>query len=208
MRRRDDEIVEEGEGLSIADDPGIVTSLARGLGVLRAFRRTDSGLGNQELAARTGLPKATVSRLTYTLSRLGYLVYRPETANYRLGTGVLALGLTTLGAMGIREVARPVMQDLADHCGGAVAMGTRDGMAMMYLETCHGSSTIQIALEAGSHLKLATSAIGRAYLAGLSPAERAPMLRRLEAREGRNWPAIRRGIEAALDNHGRLGFVV
>ena len=54
-------------------DRRFATTLSRGLSVLRAFRPSDDGLGNAEIAARTGLPKSTVSRLTYTLQALGYL---------------------------------------------------------------------------------------------------------------------------------------
>ncbi len=38
----------------------------------------------------TGLPKATVSRLTYTLESLGYLYRLMPTGKYRLGWGVLS----------------------------------------------------------------------------------------------------------------------
>jgi DNA-binding IclR family transcriptional regulator len=95
-------------------DSQFVTALARGLDVLRAFHPKDGALGNQQLAERTGLPKPTVSRLTYTLSRLGYLTHLPEVGKYVLGAGVLSLGFTCLGAMGIRQIARPFMQELAD----------------------------------------------------------------------------------------------
>ena len=56
-------------------DRKFVTALARGLEVLRAFTPTEGLLGNGEIAERTGLPKPTVSRLTYTLTKLGYLAH-------------------------------------------------------------------------------------------------------------------------------------
>ena len=56
-------------------DRQFVVALARGLELLRAFSFDDSFLGNQEIAARTGLPKPTISRLTHTLTKLGYLNY-------------------------------------------------------------------------------------------------------------------------------------
>ena len=42
-----------------------VRSLARGLEVLRAFQHGETVLGNHQIVLRTGLSKATVSRLTY-----------------------------------------------------------------------------------------------------------------------------------------------
>ncbi len=41
---------------------------------------------------QTGLPKATVSRLTFTLAALGYLNYSASQEKYSLGTAVLSLG--------------------------------------------------------------------------------------------------------------------
>ena len=53
------------------DERKFVTALARGLELLRAFGPDDALLGNRDFAARTGLPKATVSRLAYALTELG-----------------------------------------------------------------------------------------------------------------------------------------
>jgi hypothetical protein len=58
-----------------------VTALARGLQVLAAFRPGESALSNLEIAKRTGLPKSTVSRLTYTLTTLG-ICHRMNTAAF------------------------------------------------------------------------------------------------------------------------------
>ena len=55
------------------DDRPFVSSLARGMSILRAFRAEDRMLGTQILSERTGLHKTTVSRLLGTLTKLGYL---------------------------------------------------------------------------------------------------------------------------------------
>src|SRR4249919_3465991 len=73
-------------------DRHFVTALARGLEVLACFRSGDVMLGNGELAERCRLPKSTVSRLSQTLERLGYLRYVDDVAKYRLGGATLALG--------------------------------------------------------------------------------------------------------------------
>jgi hypothetical protein len=52
-------------------DPRFNTALARGIAVLRAFELDEQFLGNADIAARTGVPKATISRLTHTLTELG-----------------------------------------------------------------------------------------------------------------------------------------
>jgi len=57
-----------------------------------AFQPRDGLLGNQEIAARTNLPKPTVSRLTYTLTKLGYLMPVPRFDKYQLAPAAIALG--------------------------------------------------------------------------------------------------------------------
>ena len=73
-------------------DRKFVEALARGLEILRAFGQKGGLLGNQDIASITGLPKPTVSRLTYTLTKLGYLTYSPSLEKYQLDSGVMALG--------------------------------------------------------------------------------------------------------------------
>ncbi len=207
MRKRD-----AAPALALAsdrdDDPNMVTALARGLDVLRAFRRNDTQLGNQDLAQRTGLPKATVSRLTYTLSRLGYLVYLPDAGKYRLGGGVLALGFACLGASGIRDIARPLMQELADYSGVTVALGQRDGNSMVYIEVCRSSGVVHLTLELGARIRISTSAMGRAYIAALSPAERALLLQDVATREPQTWPSVELGLTQARRDLAERGFVM
>ena len=45
-------------------DRNFVTALARGLELLRCFRDGEVTLTNSDFSERTGLPKATISRLT------------------------------------------------------------------------------------------------------------------------------------------------
>ena len=78
------------------EDRHFVTALARGLAVLSCFRFGDKFLGNQEISQRCELPRSTVSRLTTTLTRLGYLIHIEESGKYRLGTATLALGTAML----------------------------------------------------------------------------------------------------------------
>lgn len=73
------------------EDRHFVTALARGLAILSCFRSADETLGNLEISRRCSLPKSTVSRLTHTLTRLGYLSNAPG-SKYCLGAASLALG--------------------------------------------------------------------------------------------------------------------
>ncbi len=90
-------------GKKAATDRSFVVALSRGLDVLRAFHPNDGLLGNQEIAARTNLPKPTVSRLTYTLTKLGYLTPVPRFEKYQLAPSAMALGYAALANLGVRH---------------------------------------------------------------------------------------------------------
>lgn len=189
-------------------DRQFVTALARGLEVLRAFTPQDGLLGNQEIARRTGLPRPTVSRLTHTLTRLGYLTYSERLGKYELGTAVLSLGYAVQAHIGLRLVARPLMQDLADYANASVSCGSRDRLNMVYVEHCRSSATITLRLDLGSRIPIATTAMGRALLAALSEGERQYLMEHIAKREPEDWPRIRAGIEQAIEDYRSKGFTI
>lgn len=187
-------------------DRDFVVALGRGLEVLRAFRKEGEALGNGDFAARTGLSKSTLSRLTHTLHRLGYLSFDPETARYRLAPPVLSLGYLCLAGMPTLQLAKPYMQELANYSGMPVALAGRDRLTMVYLERCRGSNPITLAIEVGAHIKLATTAIGRAFLAGISEDLRHEILQEIREHEHEGWPVIERGINDALEAYAKHGY--
>ena len=180
------------------EDRHFVVALARGLEVLRCFKSGEERLGNQELAARCKLPKSTVTRLTYTLTRLGFLHHIEESGRYRLGVATLTLGGTTLARLDVKEVSRPLMQDLANETSTLISLGTRDDLAMLYIENCRGYSLVTLRLEIGSRIPLAATAMGRAYLAGVEPSVRQGLEERLRALDPHHWPKLQKGIDAAI----------
>jgi DNA-binding IclR family transcriptional regulator len=200
-------VQDRAAGRDFSKDRNFVSALARGLELLRAFGPKDDYLGNAELAKRTGIPRPTVSRLTATLTTLGYLRYSETREKYSLGVGVLALGFRYLANMGVRNVARPFMQELADATDTLVALGVEDRLQMTYIETCQGGGPLVLRYGVGARIPMATSAMGRAYLAGLAPEVRAPYLERLRAiTDPAAWPRLERELEQAFRYYAKHGF--
>jgi DNA-binding IclR family transcriptional regulator len=187
------------------EDRHFVNALARGLEVLACFRKGETLLGNQEIAERCKLPKSTVSRLTYTLTKLGYLHYVESVAKYRLGTAVLALGTSMLARLDVRNVARPQMEDLAVFARASVGLGARDRLSMVYVECVRGHATISLTIDVGSRISVSTSAMGRAFLAVCTEEERAPILDEIRALDQVNWPKTRDAIAKAVSDYQTLG---
>jgi DNA-binding IclR family transcriptional regulator len=195
------------QGKKAATDRSFVVALSRGLDVLRAFRPNDGLLGNQEIAARTNLPKPTVSRLTYTLTKLGYLTPVPRFEKYQLAPAAMALGYAALANLGVRHLSEPFREELMRETGGAVAVGGRDRLSMIYFGQSRGM-TIGVQLDVGSRIPIATTAMGRAYLWALGEEERNMLLRDLREHYGPRWAKMRDGVEQAGETMAKYGFVI
>ena len=195
-------------GKKVATDRSFVVALSRGLDVLRAFHPNDGLLGNQELAARTNLPKPTISRLTYTLTKLGYLTPVPRFEKYQLAPSAMALGYAALANLGVRHLSEPYREEVMRETGGAVAVGGRDRHSMIYFGQSRNGLTLGVQLDVGSRIPIATTAMGRAYLWALPPEDRTALMRDLREHYGSRWPRMRDGIERSGEFVARHGFAM
>ncbi|HTR84542.1 MAG TPA: IclR family transcriptional regulator [Reyranella sp.] len=189
-----------------AGEAGFATTLAKGLVVLEAFGLEAVALGNLELSARTGIPRPTVARLTYTLTELGYLSFDAETAKYRLGARPLRLVRPLLAGMPFRQAARPLMQELAESVRGTVSIGLLDGTSMVYVETARSGNVGPHVPDIGLPISVVMTAMGRAASALLPPSDIALLEKRLRAEDGELWAAFRDRYRAGIRDCAERGF--
>jgi DNA-binding IclR family transcriptional regulator len=193
--------------LEAGEEPRLVQGVARGLSVLRTFRPGESSLSNAEIAARTGLAKPTVSRLTHTLTSLGYLCYMPRLGRYSLGPGVVALCHALLAGMANRIAARPILQKLADFSLLPVSLGMRDQLDMLYIETARHAASPPARFDLGARIPIEATAMGRAYLFGLPESDRKALLEAIRLRVGKSrWRTRRVAFDRAFESLGKRGF--
>jgi len=156
----------------------------------------------------TGLPQPTVWRLCHTMTELGFLVQVPDQDRLRPGLPVLALGYAVLASQRIGETAQPYMEAIAKRYQGAVSLGVRDGLNMLYLQRCQGSSIILADLSVGSRVPLAYSATGWAYLVAIPEKDRKQLLGEIRASDRQKWSAIEPSFDASLKEFRKTGYVV
>jgi DNA-binding IclR family transcriptional regulator len=194
--------------LSVDEDhPQFVTAVARGFSILRCFESGPKHLGNREIARQTRLPKATVSRLTFTLAILGYLSYSESLEKYSLGTALLSLGYAFMKGNDVVSVARPLMRELADYTQSAVMLGEADRGRMVLLEVCQGDPTFELKLAPGARVPHGSTALGRADLAARPQEVFDRHLSELEREcEPGYWSRLRLGIVGARQDYQEYGF--
>ncbi|UUZ66587.1 IclR family transcriptional regulator (plasmid) [Polaromonas sp. P1-6] len=200
-------IADQTNTVDVKHGANFVSSLAKGLEILSAFSQGEL-LGNQQLVARTGFPKATVSRLTSTLIELGYLRLDEQSRKFSMGTRVLGMGASVQRNIGLQRIARPFMEALSEESNATVGMGTRDRLGIVFLEVIRPSrNRLTVNTDVGSVLPLESTAIGLTYLVAALLAERTRLLERLRRRHADNWEAVRGNIEKAHAEYQRTGFV-
>src|SRR6187455_672431 len=135
-------------------------------------------------------------------------LHRARDSGDRLFVAALARGHTYRAALNTRELARPFMQEMADFAQATICLGENDGQHMVIVEICHGSPTYVLRLEVGQRVPHNTTALGRAYLAAMSPEMRE---QRIESITRPLQPAERASLAAemrsSLRNYDKQGFV-
>lgn len=168
---------------SLEGDRQFTISLARGLEILRAFTPDVPEMANADLVRRTGLPKPTVSRLTYTLTLLGYLDRNHKTQKYRLGPAVLSFGYPFLANIRARTIARPLMEALSAKVDCSVNLGMRDRDNVVYIDSTSTDHANVYRPDIGSARPILAAAIGRALLVASGPSERDAIINYLKVND-------------------------
>ncbi|MCL4181986.1 MAG: IclR family transcriptional regulator [Burkholderiaceae bacterium] len=145
---------------------GTVQSLEHGLKILVAVSAADRGLGITDLSRHLGLAKGSISRLVSTLARSSFLVRDPSTAKYRLSTRVWELGNKAVSRLDLRDIARPVMEELNRATGETthITVLTEDGQ-MIFLDKVDSTRAIRPNVQLGAPHPPYCSANGKAMLA-------------------------------------------
>ena len=167
-----------GNTLFRGGDPDFMTSLARGLHVIRAFAGTEGRLSIADLSRATGLTRAVVRRCLYTLRELGYAA--SDGRAYCLQPKILSLGYSYLCTAPIAIAAQPVLKELSARLGEVSTAAVLDEGTVVYVARASAQRIMSVTLGVGSRLPAYCTALGRVLLAGLTPEQAAAELARAE----------------------------
>jgi DNA-binding IclR family transcriptional regulator len=149
---------------------GGVKSADRVMAVLDLVAESGS-LSFGEIATRLALPKSSAHALLQTMHARGYLAFDEESKAYRLGTRIWELANVHHGIEDLRTVIKPLMDALVERTGETVQLAILEGIEAVYLEQSQSPHPMKLTSRAGVRLPAHTSAIGKALLASLEPAD-------------------------------------
>jgi IclR family pca regulon transcriptional regulator len=158
-------IAEEIDALT---DPSFMTSLARGLAVVKAFSDQRRAMTIAQISHKTGIPRAAVRRCLYTLKQLGYA--DSEANNFFLKPKILTLGYSYLSSTPLTVSAQPCLNQLSRTLNESCSLAVLEDNEVLYISRSQTSRVLSVALNAGSRLPAYCTSLGRVLLASLSEA--------------------------------------
>lgn len=159
----------EAEEIEALTDPSFMTSLARGLAVIRAFSDQRRTLTIAQISHRTGIPRAAVRRCLYTLCQLGYA--SAENNQFSLKPKVLTLGYSYLSSTPLTVSALPILNQVSRALNESCSLAMLDEGEVLYVARSATSRIMSVALNTGSRLPAYCTSLGRAILAYLPQEE-------------------------------------
>lgn len=168
---------EDGEtsGLNPRD---YVSSLARGLEVLRAFNRTGRKMTLSEVAQETGNTRAGARRILLTLVHEGYAV--ADGKLFDLTPQVLELGYSVLSSKGVWDIARPFIDHLSEEIRESVSAAVLDKFDVVYVSGAQYHRIISVGITVGARFPAHCTANGRVLLAAQPKETWAGMIQNIE----------------------------
>ena len=151
--------------------------IVNAIAVLRTFSADEPFLGVTEIANRVGLHKSTVSRILATFEQEELVERDPETRQFRLGLGLIAVAGPLLAELEVRRVAYPVLRELTEQTGETSALMVWNGGQAMCVEQIASQHQIRHTTPLGARYQDAMSASVQVFLSA-EPAERVRSLLR------------------------------
>jgi IclR family pca regulon transcriptional regulator len=155
-------------------DPEFLSTLERGLRVLKAFDEDHPEMTLSEVAAKTGLPPAVARRCLITLVELGYVGQHER--KFLLRPAVLTIGSAFLASMQIEQVVLPPLQNLRDQTGDSASLAVLSGPEILYVAHVSTDRRFRVAANVGTRFPFHATSLGKALAAHLPEAERDELL--------------------------------
>ena len=146
---------------------GQVQSLTRGLSLLEALAKSDSGLTLTDLAHRAQLPASTTHRLLSTLERMGYVYQAGDLGLWYVGLQAFTVGSTFLANRDFVAQSHSYMRRLMEQSGETANLAILDGTEAVFIAQVQCHEMMRTLVKLGSRVPLHASGVGKAIFAAL-----------------------------------------
>lgn len=139
-----------------------ITSIARGLEVIKCFDEQATFLTPAQVAAKTRLSRATSRRVLLTLTSLGYV--STDGKHYRLSPKVLDLCHAYLASTHVGDIIQPVIERAGREVEETCCVAVREDDDIVFIARRSSGQFDRLSIELGTRIPAHATAIGRAIL--------------------------------------------
>ena len=151
-------------------------SLRSALHLLEMVGRARGGARVKDLAERSGVNTASVSKMLSTLAAQGFVRRDESTRRYVLGFKLLELSTRLIEGLDVREVARPILQRLETETNEVVNLAAYHNGELIYIDKYEGTRSLRMHSVIGGRAGWEHTAVGKAVYANLPENEKAYLL--------------------------------
>jgi DNA-binding IclR family transcriptional regulator len=149
---------------------GVKSSL-RTLEILELLASDDRRRSIATISRELGIPKSSLHSIVHTMADRGWLQADPDGVRYGLGIRSLLAGTSYIETDDVVALTRGVLDRVADRTGETVHLGRLDGADVVYLAKRESVHPLRLYSAVGRRLPAHATALGKALLAQLAPAE-------------------------------------
>ena len=145
--------------------------MKRAFEILKLVSASKDGVGISEIARGLGMAKSTVHGMTSALEELGVVLRDPVTKRYTLGFTLFELGKNAYSQIDLKDLARPVAEELMERTGASVFLGVLNWDHITVLDVVEPRTELKITAPIGTTLPLLAGAVGKIFLSKLDEQE-------------------------------------
>ena len=169
---------------NIMQNPLFINSIQKAISVLEAVAHERQGLSLTEISRVSGMTMGSVQRLTYTLTKVGYITKDSITKKFTLTPKSLTLAYHYLNHAEVRDIAYQYLRELNEITQETVNLAVMgDGIEIVYIDRVETSHMITTNIRPGRTRPVYSTSIGKVILAFMDDKKRGGILKDIEDEE-------------------------
>lgn len=151
--------------MAFATAPQGAQAALRAIRLLKLFTPAQPELSLAEICERATLNKTTTHRLLQALASEALIDRNEATARYRLGPGLMAMGVQALASSDLRIRVRPLLKHLAKESGETATLEVPIDDSMLILDEVAGQHFVGAVGNVGTRWPIHATSTGKALIA-------------------------------------------
>lgn len=145
-----------------------IQSLTKAFLILEKLAEHGGSIKLKEISQSLKIPPSSVHRVLNTLLDMGYIQQNLETGEYTLGLKILFLSSAVLNKMDLREMAKPILQEVRDLTKETVNLVVLNSDEVLYIEKAESTYMVRVFSLIGDRAPVHATGAGKVFLAHMA----------------------------------------